>query len=404
MRSGFRRPTLHPRSRAHGPECGPIQPAPYPHSGHPRVFASGRPDLVEIIVDAGVGRIARIGQVPEDRVLRAGEVIPPRRHARAVDPMVTRLHADRHPVGDGLALLNDVRGLGGDGGGEGHRGLGLVHRDADGQVIHRAGCGHLSHALVELTTGELGYVAISPTIQKELYTAVRLRLSLRPSLLEQGLPVCGVVAPHGSAAQRGGEANHARPLMGGVEGAVHRLVTGLLNQRLVGAIITDLHACFGQIAEQNAGVGVVPCAPAGGRFARSSLSQIIFEPQDEVIRADAAATTATAGDDTVAGVIDGVGRGNSHQTTRGEGRERRKRRNTPLQPTRLFLGRSGLVMLFVFQHISPKSNCIVKTAPSTRRNHRTAHDLLAPKRAITPRASPTPSERQALTRQHESNA
>ena len=279
--------------------------------------------------------------------------------------MVTRLHADRHLVGDGLALLNDVRGLGGDGGGEGHRGLGLVHRDADGLVIHRAGCGHLIHALVELTTGELGYVAISPTIQKELYTAVRLRQRLRPSLLEQGLPVRGVVAPHGSTAQRGGEANHARPLMGGVEGAVHRLVTGLLNQRLVGAIVTDLHACFGQITEQIAGVGVVPCAPAGGRFARSSLSQIIFEPQDEVIRADAG-VAATADNDAVAGVVDGVGRGNGHQTTRGEGRERRKRRNTLPQPTRLFLGRSGLAMLLVvFQHISPKSNCIVKTAPST---------------------------------------
>lgn len=130
-RSGFRRPTLHPRSRAHGPECGPIQPAPYPHSGHPRVFASGRPDLVEIIINAGVGRIARIGQVPEDRVLRAGEVIPLRRHARAVDPPVTRLHADRHPIGDGLALLNDVRGLGGDGGGEGRLPSRLVAAQRD---------------------------------------------------------------------------------------------------------------------------------------------------------------------------------------------------------------------------------------------------------------------------------
>ena len=153
MRSGFRRPTLHPRSRAHGPECGPIQPAPYPHSGHPRVFASGRPYLVEVIIDAGVGRIARIGQVPEDRVLRAGEVIPLRRHARAVDPVVTRLHADRHPVGDGLALLNDVRGLGGDGGGEGHRGLGLVHRDADGLVHHRATLVHFLNAVAELRLG-----------------------------------------------------------------------------------------------------------------------------------------------------------------------------------------------------------------------------------------------------------
>ena len=142
-----------------------------------------------------------------DRVLRTGEVIPPRRHARAVCPPVTRLHADRHLVGDGLALLNDVRGFGGDGGGEGHRGLGLVHRDADGQVIHRAGCGHLSHALVELTTGELGYVAISPIPQIVLDAAVRLRLSIRPFLLEQGLPVLGVVAPHESATQRGGEAN-----------------------------------------------------------------------------------------------------------------------------------------------------------------------------------------------------
>ena len=304
--------------------------------------------------------------------------------------MVARLHADRHLVGDGLALLNDVRGLGGDGGGEGHRGLGLIHRNADGQVIHRAGCGHLSHALVELTTGELGYVAISPTIQKEPYTTVRLCLSLRPSLLEQGLPVLGVVAPHVSATQRGGEANHARPLMGGVEGAVHRLVTGLLNQRLVDTRITDIHACSGQIIEQIAGVGVVPCAPAGGRFARSSLSQIIFEPQDEVIRADAGAA-ATADNDAVAGVVDGVGRGNGHQTTRGEGRERRKRRDTPPQPTRLFLGRSGLVMPFVFQHISPKSNYIDQATPRTHRTQPAAHDLLAPKRAITPRASPAPA-------------
>ena len=281
-----------------------------------------------------------------------------------------------------------MRGVGGNGGGEGHRGLGLVHRNADGLVPHRATCGHLSHALVELTTGELGYVAISPIMQIVLDTAL-LRLSQRPFLLEQGLPVLGVVAPHESATQRGGEANHTCPLMGGVKCAVHRLVTGLLNQGLVDTRITDIHACIGQITEQIAGVGVVPRAPTGGRFARSSLSQIIFEPQDEVIRADAVAT-ATADNDAVAGVIDGVGRGNSHQTTRGKGRERRKRRNTLLQPTRLFLGRSGLAMLFVFQHISPKSNYIDQATPCTHRTQPAAHDLLASKRTITPRASTTP--------------
>lgn len=102
-----------------------------------QLHASGRPDLVEIIIDAGVGRIAVVGDVLEDRVLRAGEVIPLRRHARAVDPMVTRLHADRHPVGDGLTLLNDVRGVGGDGGGEAWRGrLVLVQNDHHDGLFH----------------------------------------------------------------------------------------------------------------------------------------------------------------------------------------------------------------------------------------------------------------------------
>ena len=51
--------------------------------------------------------------------------------------MVTRLHADRHLVGDGLALLNDVRGLGGDGGGEAWRGrLVLVQNDHHDGLVH----------------------------------------------------------------------------------------------------------------------------------------------------------------------------------------------------------------------------------------------------------------------------
>lgn len=51
--------------------------------------------------------------------------------------MVTRLHADRHIIGDGLALLNDVRGLGGDGGGEARRsGLVLVQNDHHDGLFH----------------------------------------------------------------------------------------------------------------------------------------------------------------------------------------------------------------------------------------------------------------------------
>ena len=51
--------------------------------------------------------------------------------------MVTRLHADRHLVGDGLALLNDVRGVGGDGGGEARRsGLVLVQNDHHDGLVH----------------------------------------------------------------------------------------------------------------------------------------------------------------------------------------------------------------------------------------------------------------------------
>lgn len=48
--------------------------------------------------------------------LRAGEVIPLRLDACAGCPAITRLHADRHLIGDILTLLNGVRGCGGDGG------------------------------------------------------------------------------------------------------------------------------------------------------------------------------------------------------------------------------------------------------------------------------------------------
>lgn len=51
--------------------------------------------------------------------------------------MVTRLHADRHIIGDGLTLLNDVRGVGGDGGGEARRsGLVLVQNDHHDGLFH----------------------------------------------------------------------------------------------------------------------------------------------------------------------------------------------------------------------------------------------------------------------------
>lgn len=368
MRSGFRRPTLHPRSRAHGPECGPIQPAPYPHSGHPRVFASGRPDLVEIIIDAGVGRIARIGQVPEDRVPRAGEVIPPRRHARAVDPMVTRLHADRHPVGDGLALLNDVRGLGGDGGGEAWRGgLVLVQNDHHDGLVHSGSakvadvatpCGiHLALSVEGLVPHNLlhgGSRIIPKTVGNEIVLSARVVILvgldvLVPDVLPLVLVVqFGVVvvveclAPIPAVRVHGTDRDHtavaiALAGMTPVE-AFHALVLSAVKRRFrLGhrrqttrvLVKSDISRCERFLH----GVDI------GCRSERTRCIILILPEHLRRTIGSAAATARLAASATAS-----IGRG-SNDAARGKRGDSREEGNTLPQPLRLALGRSLGIML-----------------------------------------------------------
>ena len=313
-----------------------------------QLHAAGRLDPVEVILDVSVGiDTAGVRNTLEDRVLRAGEVIPLRRHARAVDPMVTRLHADRHPVGDGLTLLNDVRGFGGDGGGEGHWGLGFV----DGDAHHGVGGGTRSHAvmlLAEQLAAELLDLGISPIAK----IVLDHRLDVVPMLREQIPPIIPIGSIPIRVHERRGQTDHTRfrrLAIGTGDGAVHGLIAGILYLSPVGSahINTRRRKLLGQqLVDVGGRIRIRARIPTRRRITRHSAALIVGQPQQELGRQGTATTGITRIDQTAAAPADvGCTGCGSHHASRGEGRHSREKGNTLPQPFRLALGRSLGIML-----------------------------------------------------------
>ena len=392
--ASFRRPTLHP-GRAHArPAAVPLsalplkrlcrhhaptgrirpdKPVPHPHPGHPRVFTP-RPDPAGITRDIGVGVDTAIGRnILEDRVLRTGEVIPLRRHARAVDPMVTRLHADRHPVGDGLTLLNDVRGLGGDGGGEAWRGgLVLVQNDHHDGLVHvpdmHDGVIPLVDVVVgvpchDLLHGHVGIIVESSVDVIWLRACVVILVGLDvgvpcglPLVLAAQFSMVGVVERGAivlvaARDEHGTDRDHT---------AVAIALTGMTPVEAAHALgVGGVERCL-HLGRTNRTTNVLAADGRASRVKCPLNGLIIGRPTERTRRhitrvgkrpvpvlpehmRNAAATDPTTGILASAATAS-IGRG-SNDAARGKGRHSRKQGNTLPQPFRLALGRSLRIML-----------------------------------------------------------
>ena len=282
--------------------------------------------------------------------------------------MVTRLHADRHPVGDGLALLNDVRGLGGDGGGEAWRGgLVLVQNDHHDGLVHSGSakvadvatpCGihlapsveglvphNLLHGVIRIVIEWRGDIVVSAASIDEPSGLDVLVPDILPLVLVAQFSVIVVVecrAPIPAVRVHGTDRDHT---------AVTITLTGMTPVEAFHALVLSTVKRRFRLGHRRQTTRVLMKSDPSRfeRFlhgvdigCRSERTRCTIPILPEHLRRTIGSAAATAR--LAASATARVGRG-SHHTARGKGRHSREQGNTLPQPLRLALGRSLRIML-----------------------------------------------------------